>query len=1050
MPPAKPIPWTIGLISAAGLLGASGAAQAAPLPLSPEAIEVVAPPAQEAAPNRPESDPAAAIPSDQPGPSPPPAPTKQEASQPAAAIPAVPATGSPAASASDPQQAPPRTLEITADRQGFDQLIQRYVATGNVKALVAGGRVMSERIEYDTTNRTVYASGSVRFQRGSQFFQASRLRFSLIEGTGEMEDVYGVLDLSTSEVDLNPEQQASVPLPPAEPIACPATLPPIPDWHPHPWATTLWGGRLFDANFGDTFLFNGQFRQETLLGAGLQRRVWRSGPFALELDFNALGHWAAAQRGSGFSGRFTTDNSSNLNTAAQSFGELTAGIGLRAWLLPRLSLGVVQGVSLNTSLSNFESTYRDKASQLLNYLAFEVEGSLSPQWSLVGRIHHRSGAFGIYNGVKEGSNAYLLGLRYRFGESLAVKPYPQAAMLPAKGCANRGPEPPDRPRSLPEALEQTAMGGAPPDQALPLAPGPAPLAPAAELPGASATRSFGALRQQDRLREEAIAKVKQRVTDVEARVGLQSERRFGLPGGTDLTDTQQNNDFGPATPPQVRRLRGQQNQGLVQGTLTRLRFQAPRITVTSTGWRATRASFSNDPFTPAQVWMDADNVVAVQDKNGDIRIRSNRNRLKFEDRLSIPVTTSTRIRKEQQVENRWVLGSDQKDRDGFYIGRRLKPIGIGATGTLQLEPQFLLQRAYQGTTDSYPLPGAPAGSSTVEQNTTLADLFGLEARLSTPLLGFQSEFNLDVSTFNPDNIANGTRSWGELRRSVRLPVVGDTVARLFAAYRFRIWNGSLGEQDVYSAYGTSLEKTGVLPAWGRLSNSYFWRVGAGNYQSNAFVNGSESNNFAQLWRANAYGAINSSLSLWTGTALPSTRDGALRYSPVPIVPGLTINTNLSANLAYFGDGTNQNVLSFSGGPTLTLGHFSKPFLDFTQLTITGGIGVRQGQSPFGFDQAIDLGTVGIGLTQQLAGPLLFNGGIGLNVDGGSENYGDVTGSFVELRWQRRAYAFSVYYSPYEGLGGIRVTLGDFGFKGTGVPFVPYQPLVPGQPRGGLF
>jgi hypothetical protein len=926
-------------------------------------------------------------------------------------------------------------------------LIQRYVATGTVKALVAGGRLMAERVEYDSTNRTVYASGSVRFQRGSQFFQASRLRFSLIESTGEMEDVYGVLDLSTSEVDLNPETPASVPLPPAEPIACPTTLPPVPDWHPHPWAATLWGGPLFDANFGDTFLFNGQLRQEVLLGGGMQRRLWRSGPIALELDFNALGHWASAQKGSGFSGRFTSSDSSSLDTAAQGFGEVTAGLGLRVWLLPRLSVGVVQGVSFNSSLSNFESTYRDKSSQLLNYLAFELEAAVSPQWSLVGRIHHRSGVFGLYNGVNEGSNAYLLGLRHRFGGPSAQLAYPQSAMLPPRGCANRGPEPPDRPRSLPEALEQTAMGGAPPEPAPPQNPASAPPASLAQPP---ADTSFRALRQQEQVREEAIATIEQRVTDVQARLGLQSERRFGLPGSTDLTNVQQNNDFGPTIPPQVRRLRGLNQQGLVQGTLTRLRFQAPRITVTSTGWRATRASFSNDPFTPAQVWMDADNVVAVQEKNGDIQIRSNRNRLKFEDRLSIPVTTSTRIRKEQEVENRWVLGSDQRDRDGFYIGRRLKPIGIGAKGTLQLEPQFLLQRAYLGTTNSYPLPGAPAGSSTVEQNTTLADLFGLEARLRTPLLGFQSEFNLDISTFNPDNIANGTRSWADLQRTLTLPLLGDTVARLFAAYRFRIWNGSLGEQDVYSAYGTSLEKTGVLPPWGRISNAYFWRIGVGNYQSNEFVNGSVSQNLAQLWRANAYGSINSSLPIWIGKALPATRDGGLRYATVPIVPGLTINTNASTNLAYFGDGTNQNVLSFSGGPTLTLGHFSKPFLDFTQLTITGGIGVRQGQSPFGFDQAIDLGTVGIGLTQQVLGPLLFNGGIGLNVDGSSPNYGEVTGSFVELRWQRRAYSFSVFYSPYEGLGGVRVTLSDFGFKGTGVPFVPYQPFIPGQPRGGLF
>lgn len=55
----------------------------------------------------------------------------------------------------------------------------------------------------------------------------------------------------------------------------------------------------------------------------------------------------------------------------------------------------------------------------------------------------------------------------------------------------------------------------------------------------------------------------------------------------------------------------------------------------------------------------------------------------------------------------------------------------------------------------------------------------------------------------------------------------------------------------------------------------------------------------------------------------------------------------------------------------------------------------------------------------------------------------MTGSYVELRWQRRSYAFSVFYSPYEGIGGVRVRLNDFGFKGTGVPFAPYRPELRG-------
>jgi hypothetical protein len=33
----------------------------------------------------------------------------------------------------------------------------------------------------------------------------------------------------------------------------------------------------------------------------------------------------------------------------------------------------------------------------------------------------------------------------------------------------------------------------------------------------------------------------------------------------------------------------------------------------------------------------------------------------------------------------------------------------------------------------------------------------------------------------------------------------------------------------------------------------------------------------------------------------------------------------------------------------------------------------------------------------------------------------------------------VYYSPYDGLGGVRVRLNDFNFNGPGVPFVPTTP-----------
>jgi hypothetical protein len=381
-----------------------------------------------------------------------------------------------------------------------------------------------------------------------------------------------------------------------------------------------------------------------------------------------------------------------------------------------------------------------------------------------------------------------------------------------------------------------------------------------------------------------------------------------------------------------------------------------------------------------------------------------------------------------------VLGIDKEDRDGYYGGYNVIT-QIGEKGVLTLQPQFLIQRAIDDSTDSYPLPGQSANAPPQRQPAATSDLFGLLATLRGEVAGFGSDATVDVSTFNPDNMANGTRSWAEFKRNLSLPVFGKSTWRLLGAYRYRTWNGTLGEQDIYSAYGTSLEGKGNLPPRGKLTSNYLWRTGVGNFRSNDFT----SNNLADFWRFSGIGSVNFNYPLWRGQAAPATVMAGLANSAVPIQPGLRLQANVLGTFAYYGNGNQQNTLSLSGGPTLTLGHFIKPYFDYTELTITGGGTLRQGVSPFSFDRAVDLGTLGIGLTQQLVGPLVFSGGIGLNVDPKSEFYGDVTGSYVELRWQRRAYEIGIYYSPYDGLGGVRIKLNDFNFKGTGVPFVPYHP-----------
>ena len=940
----------------------------------------------------------------------------------AGSVSVLPAAAGSAELTPEPAAPAPASLNVRADRQYTDTKSKANVAEGNVSVQLGNAELHADRIEFDAAYRTLYARGAVRFRRGSQYFQASSFRYNLVQQEGLLNDVYGVIDLEEPLTNplANPQKTSalteSAKAKPASPedmpaVACPPLLPPLPDWHPHPWAVTAWGGQMIDADFGPTFLFDGRMRPEGLLGVGLQKRIKRAGPLAIELEADLFSHIADQQQGGAYN-----QSQPNADLPSQSFGEGILGIGARLWVQPWLSFSVVEGISFYTDVSLYEKTFREKSSQLLNYLGFEVEAAVSPDLSLVGRIHHRSGVFGLFDGVSGGSNGYLLGLRYRWGQDIpASNSY---VMPPLPEC-----EIPDRnkhvkPSSLSERLESIALGdGGDPQR---------------HVSSNETTQQLSIPpAQQQAMRDEAIAEIDQRISNIASKGSFSIEQRGGIRTKRSNSSIQDENRFGAIRPAQLK-IRGKTQ--LVTGTISRWRVQASKVLITKDGWKADRMGFSNDPFTPAQTRIDAEGVIAMEQANGDVLLSARRNRLIFEERLPIPVTRRQLIKGEEDVENRWVFGFDDRDRDGFYIGRNLKPIQLNRDFTLTLEPQFMVQRANNGETSSYPAPGKSADSEDVDQPTTTPDLFGLKAKLRGKLWDWDVNLKSDISSFKPQNFANGSRYWGTFENDFELPWIGDVTARLFGAYRYRTWNGSLGETNVYSALGGFIEQRKAFEL-GKLSNSYIWRIGAGNYQADSFT----STNLTETLRSNFYGSLTSSYPIWRGESAPLTPEDAYRYSPIAIVPGLRFNTNINTLLASYGDGTSQSTFTLSVGPTLTLGTFSRAFLDYTKLTISGSATLKNGSSPFDFDQAIDLGTLGIGITQQIAGPLVLDAGIGVNVDPASEYYGNVINSNIELRWQRRSYDVGFYVNPYEGIGGFRFRLHDFDFNGTGVPFVPYTP-----------
>ena len=84
----------------------------------------------------------------------------------------------------------------------------------------------------------------------------------------------------------------------------------------------------------------------------------------------------------------------------------------------RTSVAIGDGLSYATEVPPLElkSHTNTGATRLLNYLVIEMTVS-PPQvkhWSIVGRIHHRSGIFGLFNNVSGGSNVLVLGIKFAY------------------------------------------------------------------------------------------------------------------------------------------------------------------------------------------------------------------------------------------------------------------------------------------------------------------------------------------------------------------------------------------------------------------------------------------------------------------------------------------------------------------------------------------------------------------------------------------------------------------------------------------------------------
>ncbi len=171
-------------------------------------------------------------------------------------------------------------------------------------------------------------------------------------------------------------------------------------------SVTLYGGQLDSADLGQ-FFYSGQFEPSSLVALAISREFARwSRYLAFEVDGEGAKHFSQ----------------SNERLYESSAWEFDAALVCRWLYFPWnryvvTTFAVGEGLSYATGKLLFEPTNPQLAQNLLDYMLFELTLAL-PQfqhWSIVTRIHHRSGVFGLFPGdVHQGSNYMCTGIKYTF------------------------------------------------------------------------------------------------------------------------------------------------------------------------------------------------------------------------------------------------------------------------------------------------------------------------------------------------------------------------------------------------------------------------------------------------------------------------------------------------------------------------------------------------------------------------------------------------------------------------------------------------------------
>ncbi len=448
-----------------------------------------------------------------------------------------------------------------------------------------------------------------------------------------------------------------------------------------------------------------------------------------------------------------------------------------------------------------------------------------------------------------------------------------------------------------------------------------------------------------------------------------------------------------------------------------------KMEINGNKWKTEKAVFTNDLLELKQVKIEINSLEIISRKE-ELRFKSSLNYLILDEKISIPFwfgeRTLTKSGEKFTFASRWNLGFDNLDRDGYFIGRKFNTINLFNDFVLDLEPQLLVQRSLKGYTKSFVNKGDSITGNKVKRDTTFLDYFSLNSKIKGKVINWDLETDSQIYSFDSVKFSDALRVKAKLSKKITF-LNSQWDKSFYGLYRDRIWNGSIGESEIYLGYGSKLEKQNTWEVKG-VKKTETISLDLANIEAEAL----HSKNLVNSFKGDFFYSLDQKIPININQSSSKFIDGSYKYIFEPIQKGLSFNTKLALSYSLYENGNNKQYLGVGAGPEMIFGNFKNKSFDYTRISVLPIYKIKSGNSIFKFDQIADKFSLELAFDQQLFGPLIFKSDATLNLDSDSKDYGDFTNSKISLNFKKRSYEFGIFYQPHNESGGILFNL--FGFK----------------------